>query len=617
MPDGTILVLGSSSNRFSVAKYTSSGILDTSFNTTGKLLLTQAIVVSSSVSTVIAHLMPRTKALSDGSILLAGTSAADFAIIKLRANGTNELTFDADGLVTINNDDESSSVLLTKADGSIVTGGVSYVTATTNYKIRQVELSAAGVVLSNSIKDLYLGYNNEKEMIILPDGKFLVLANIPFASLIKYNQDGSVDATFGNFGVVNLLPTVGVLTDLSFTYNNKILIGVNTNVIRLNIDGSFDLSFNGSGMLDLAPLTNYDFQNLDVLFSLPNNQILASSEYYNSPIAGDFIFAALKLNENGTIDTSFANNGFFTQKINTNPVFNVTEYGRQIHLQTDNKLVFVGSSFITSNPRKQNSFSLRMSLSGVLDNSYGTAGVTYISLPYDSFAYRSCLLSDNKLLIGSYQNTNTLTIKLDENGQYDNSFGMNGIANDIAGTYNTSMTLQPNGKILKAGKKNNHFSISRYNTNGSIDTTFGLNGELNTIIDYSSYINDIVLQPDGKIVVAGNSFNGVADVITLARFTNNDLGVLDFNIVKNSLLIYPNPIESDATFEFTLNESAQISIEVYNMQGKLVQTIAKNKEFSTGRQKLPIQLNQFLTIGNYILKIASPKGSQSIQILKK
>ena len=104
---------------------------------------------------------------------------------------------------------------------------------------------------------------------------------------------------------------------------------------------------------------------------------------------------------------------------------------------------------------------------------------------------------------------------------------------------------------------------------------------------------------------------------TLVRLTNTVLGTLDFTSTKNTLSIYPNPIETAATFEFTIMNSESITIELYDVQGKLVQTISTNKDMASGNHNLPIKLSQNLTSGNYFLKLATANGSQSIQINKK
>lgn len=83
-----------------------------------------------------------------------------------------------------------------------------------------------------------------------------------------------------------------------------------------------------------------------------------------------------------------------------------------------------------------------------------------------------------------------------------------------------SVALQPDGKIVVAGnisdKGNppNSYSLARYNADGSLDTTFNIEAGGNG--GYS-----VALQPDGKIVVAGIGFNGTDFDFALARYNND------------------------------------------------------------------------------------------------
>ena len=79
-------------------------------------------------------------------------------------------------------------------------------------------------------------------------------------------------------------------------------------------------------------------------------------------------------------------------------------------------------------------------------------------------------------------------------GKVMTDFGDNEIANAIA--------IQPDGKIVVAGEATyaGRFALARYNPNGSLDSSFGNGGKL---ISISGSINAVTVQPDGKILVAG------------------------------------------------------------------------------------------------------------------
>lgn len=103
----------------------------------------------------------------------------------------------------------------------------------------------------------------------------------------------------------------------------------------------------------------------------------------------------------------------------------------------------------------------------------------------------------------------------------------------------------------------------------------------------------------------------------LLRFTNLQLGNLAFENQNPSLLVYPNPIEKEATFEYTLENNETVSIELIDLQRQIVKKMATNENQQAGKHELHLTLGANLTSGNYFLTISTAKGKQSVQILKK
>ena len=95
-----------------------------------------------------------------------------------------------------------------------------------------------------------------------------------------------------------------------------------------------------------------------------------------------------------------------------------------------------------------------------------------------------------------------------------------------------AVAIQSDGKIVAAGYATvsgvKVYALARYNTDGSLDNSFGTNGLVTTQIGSTNlYPNDMVIQPDGKIIVVGNFGDGTGSKIMLARY-NSD-GTLDTN----------------------------------------------------------------------------------------
>ena len=87
------------------------------------------------------------------------------------------------------------------------------------------------------------------------------------------------------------------------------------------------------------------------------------------------------------------------------------------------------------------------------------------------------------------------------------------------------MALQPDGKIVAAGRALGDFALARYLPNGSLDPTFSGDGKVTTDFSGGSFdeVHALALQPDGKLVVAGRG--GVGHDFALARYLPN--GTLD------------------------------------------------------------------------------------------
>lgn len=126
-------------------------------------------------------------------------------------------------------------------------------------------------------------------------------------------------------------------------------------------------------------------------------------------------------------------------------------------------------------------------------------------------------------------------------GSLDKTFGMRGEVTAQLGTapsgflpesYAKGVAVQSDGKIVVAGVASNaadstlDFAVTRYNTDGSPDVTFGAGGTGTAeFTDFGGQATgrDVVIQPDGKIVVAGDACDssGANCRFALARYNTN------------------------------------------------------------------------------------------------
>src|SRR3954449_4640609 len=114
-------------------------------------------------------------------------------------------------------------------------------------------------------------------------------------------------------------------------------------------------------------------------------------------------------------------------------------------------------------------------------------------------------------------------------GDLDSSFSLDGKqTTDFAGSANfgQAVAVQADGKIVVAGSSDegatgSDFALARYNGDGTLDSSFSDDGKQTTAFAGSSndFGSAVAVQPDGKIVVAGNSAQGATNEhFALARY---------------------------------------------------------------------------------------------------
>ncbi|HZH33209.1 MAG TPA: delta-60 repeat domain-containing protein, partial [Pyrinomonadaceae bacterium] len=130
-------------------------------------------------------------------------------------------------------------------------------------------------------------------------------------------------------------------------------------------------------------------------------------------------------------------------------------------------------------------------------------------------------------------------------GVLDTAFGTNGKAIIQVGNSAQAKTgvIQPDGKILVAGDvyrdaTRRDIVLVRYNPNGSPDTSFGDAGKVyTTISNRDDLANGIALQPDGKIIVVGSTqpFDFASGDFLVVRYNAN--GFLDSSFGADGVVI--------------------------------------------------------------------------------
>ena len=228
----------------------------------------------------------------------------------------------------------------------------------------------------------------------------------------------------------------------------------------------------------------------------------------------------------GSLDTTFDTDGIVTTAIGSG-----SDLGYALGIQADDKIVVAGSSHNGSN----NDFAIvRYNTDGSLDTSFGSGGkVTTAIGSGDDFAWALRIQADGKIVAAGStwngSNNDFAVVRYNTNGSLDTTFDTDGIVTTAIGSsIDEAWTLgiQADDKIVVAGStwngSNLDIAVVRYNPNGSPDTTFGTDGIVTTAIGSGvDQVFALGIQADDKIVVAGNSDNGINEHFAVVRYNPN------------------------------------------------------------------------------------------------
>ena len=211
----------------------------------------------------------------------------------------------------------------------------------------------------------------------------------------------------------------------------------------------------------------------------------------------------LLLNTNGTIDTAFGSGGMVTVSLGS-----IGANIGGLAVQTDGKIVASVSGIFVA----RGEF-VRFDPNGSVDTSFGTNGFVTISGLFPTGPV--VLQPDGKILVAGKEDLSGLLARLDSNGHLDSSFGSGGIAVVLEPA--SQLVLLSNGQLLVSSASSPFQGVTRYNANGSVDRTFGSLGQAASVDAPVT----LVAQSNGAIVAAGVSVTGVA---APTIFTGNPTG---------------------------------------------------------------------------------------------
>ena len=358
------------------------------------------------------------------------------------------------------------------------------------------------------------GFNADPEIIkqqsdgkLLVGGYYTTYQGVSANRIVRLNTDFSIDDTFVYGTGFN-----AEVNNVAIQSDGKILVGGNfttyngtsrNRIIRLETDGSVDTTF-GIGTGFNASVWAITIQ--------PDGKILVGGEF--ATYSGVSRSKIVRLNTNGSIDTTFASPGTIN-----NTVF---DFG----LQPDNKIIAVG--FFTQVSGVTNNRIARFTTGGTIDNTFTTGGLNgggYVVLCED----------DGKVVVGGEFTTvsgvsSNRIVRLLSGGTIDATFNVGSGFTQTGGSVGLLDITPSNGKYVVSGIFGSYNgttvkALARLNDDGSIDTTLNQGSGFTYNIDGFSLPSAVL--SNGNIVVGGDisAYQGITT--TRAAVLNTFGGLLN------------------------------------------------------------------------------------------
>ncbi len=335
-----------------VMRQKSDGSFDNSFGVEGKIAY---------VSAGSDQYIRDVEILDNGNIIAVGYSKFgsgdyDIYILGLEPNGHVDTSFGNFGTVTtpVGTDNDFAFDAAIQKDGKIVVvgdiiNGNNHDIVVLRYKTNGILDNTFGLAgrvivdINNGSEDYAFSVAIQNDSKIIVAGSSLVGSDYDFI-VVRYNIDGTLDNTFGTQGIVKT--DIGWYSNdyaysIAIQNDDKIVVaGKNSNgnyenfaIVRYKTDGSIDDTF-GKVITDIGSP-----EDRILSIAIQNNGKIVAAGVFLNPYKQAFDFAVARYNVDGTLDTTFSQDGIVGTYIGSGD-----DYARSVAIQKDGKIVLSGSS---------------------------------------------------------------------------------------------------------------------------------------------------------------------------------------------------------------------------------------------------------------------------------
>ena len=295
-------------------------------------------------------------------------------------------------------------------------------------------------------------------------------------ALARYSSDGSLDTGFGTGGLVttDFSVSTDVATAISIRGDGKILVGgsawigsgYDLALVRYNADGSLDATFGTQGKVTTDFGLGFDLATARAL--RPDGKIVVAGYAYNGT---DYDFALARYQVDGTLDTAFGAGG----KVTTDFGFG-NDRAYAIALAPDGTMVVAGEAYSGTD---SDVAVARYNPDGSLDETFHSDGRVTTDFGFGGdAAWAVGVRADGRIVavgeahngvdgdiaVARYNADGTLDAEFDSDGKAVHDFGK---GNDAA----RAMRLLEDGGMVVAGHADNggdlDFAVQRYHADGA------------------------------------------------------------------------------------------------------------------------------------------------------
>lgn len=427
-----------------------------------------------------------------------------------------------------------------------------------------------------------------------------------------------MDTTFGiNGNVITTLPSSTIASSIALQDDGKIIVAGHTwtgnynefMLIRYNSNGDIDQTFGNFGVVTTAFLAK---NGVGKSVAIQNDGKIVLAGFAYSDVNDYDDFAVVRYHSDGTTDTAFGNGGIvFT-------TFGVTQdHVHSVKIQTNGKIIVGGYS--------DDAMALARYLdNGSPDNDFGSNGLitTHIT-PGSQAVINELALTDDYIYACGFSidsTGNSTVVRYDYDGNLSSGFGLNGVVMNNTNQQDIYKGIQvKENKIVLGGTAIidgiSTFTLSQMDLDGNMIVSFGTNGIFTAAPSNSfNQLEAIVIQNDGKMLVVGSCQNFPYD-IGIIRVVSDVVLTIGSIHRDDDILIYPNPAKDNVFIKMKLDGGVE-QVQLSDANGKVMVEVKETMTEIIDQKDWRIDLINY-PVGVYLLTIKTENSTRTYKILKE